>query len=343
MLVAYLDRRWSTPGELDGYAQYPEDVELIVAALRALGLRSEALDVGPTPARLEASLQPGDIVFNYVERVRGPRSEQAWYVPDVTAKLGVRCLGPSSRTLALVTDKAASKARCEQLVPTARSVLVHEPSSLRSISLESLRGPLIVKPNFEAGSRGVSDEFVLDDPAHARRKAAEQLLRFPEGVLIEEFVAGDDATVAFLESHGSYSCLPPVLYRPGQLRHSQRLMYDYEAKNAPDAREAQLRGAHAECPAAALPAAAIEELEAATVRVASALGVRAFGRVDFRLREGRPCFLEMNALPDVDATAGFGIACAGAGLRFQEALGSIVESYGLSPPGHERNRQASCT
>ena len=342
VIVTYLDRKWSVAGELDGYAQYPEDVEVIVVALRALGLRSEALDVGRTPGLLEESVQAGDILFNYVERVSDPQGEESWYVPDVAAKLGVRCLGPSSRTLALVTDKGATKRRCETLVTTARGVFVGRPSSIGSISLDTLRPPLIVKPNFEAGSRGVSDEFVLESISDVRVKVAEQLLRFPQGVLIEEFVAGEDVTVAFLQSGGSYSCLPPVLYRPGRLTESRRRMYDYAAKNAPHAREVQLRGEHAECPAA-LPRSVIAEIEAATVRTAAALGVPAFGRVDFRLSEGGPCFLEINALPDLDPTGGFAIACSAAGQSLDVVLRSILEAHGMSVSDPELSPHASWT
>jgi D-alanine-D-alanine ligase len=319
---------WSLDGELDGYAQYRENVDLLAGALRLCGHDACPFDVGPTPASLAEKLNPDVTVFNFVERVNSQRRSQSWYVPDVAGATGARYVGPSASTLALVTDKARSKAACATVLYTPPSVVVRELSSSLEDAIEALRLPVIVKPNSEAGSRGISDDMVIDSFSALRRAIVEQLRCFPLGVLVEEFIDGEDVTVGFVEIGGKCVCLPPVLYRPETLYESRHLMYDYTAKNALDYREAQRAGRHAECPAP-VPSEVAAELESATKSAAAALGVRGFGRADFRLSRGaRVQFLEMNALPDIDATAGFAIASQVAGISLDTVVRAVVDSYG---------------
>ena len=62
---------------------------------------------------------------------------------------------------------------------------------------------MIVKPNYEGSSKGIGD-----DVGRARRRASwptllpRALRAYPDGVLVEEFIAGTDITVRFLEGVG---------------------------------------------------------------------------------------------------------------------------------------------
>jgi D-alanine-D-alanine ligase len=329
MLVAYLDHRWADEDEdeLDGYAQYRENVDLVAAALQRCGHPAVPFDVGRTPRLLADALDPSITVFNFVERVNSGSGTRPWYVPDIVKAAGACYIGPSARTLARVTDKSQTKAACACVLRTPPSVAVDSLSVDLWRRIEELALPAIVKPNCEAGSRGISDAAVVDSRAELRRAIGHQLGRYPSGVLVEEFIDGDDVTVAFLEVDGDYRCLPPVLYRAQRLRPSRRRMYDYAAKNAIDHREAQLAGSHAECPAPVDPRVATE-LVSATTAAAAVLGVRGFGRADFRVsRAGEAHFLEMNALPDIDPTAGFAIASNAVGMSLDVVVQAVINSY----------------
>ena len=54
-----------------------------------------------------------------------------------------------------------------------------------------------------------------------------------------------------------------------------------------------------ECPAR-LPPAVVREVEAAALAVFDALGCRDVARLDFRVRDGVPYFLEINPLPGLN-------------------------------------------
>src|SRR4029077_4948697 len=71
--------------------------------------------------------------------------------------------------------------------------------NLSELKLDGWRFPVIVKPNFEGSSKGITQDSVVEDRQGLRRLVEKQLARFPAGVLVEEFIPGKDLTVAFLE------------------------------------------------------------------------------------------------------------------------------------------------
>ncbi len=66
--------------------------------------------------------------------------------------------------------------------------------------MNALRYPVIVKPNFEGSSKGITQDSVVEDPLRLHEVVREALSRYPAGLLVEEFVAGRDLTVPFLEA-----------------------------------------------------------------------------------------------------------------------------------------------
>jgi D-alanine-D-alanine ligase len=79
-----------------------------------------------------------------------------------------------------------------------------------------------------------------------------------------------------------------------------------------------------ECPAQ-LPAEMIAEIERAAVRAYEALGCRDFARVDFRVRGGKPYFLEANPLPGLNPLTGdIAMIATAAGLSYVDLIGRIL-------------------
>ena len=94
------------------------------------------------------------------------------------------------------------------------------------------RFPVIVKPNYEGSSKGIGDDAVVRD-AQALAEVLPQALRaYPDGVLVEEFIAGTDVTVPFLEGRGDDGVLLPVDYVVDPAARSRFNLYDYRLKSA---------------------------------------------------------------------------------------------------------------
>jgi len=299
-----------------------ETVDLVAGAVERLGHRVERIEVsGPasqTAARLEA-FGP-DLIFNTAEGRRG-RFREAFF-PALFEELGMPFTGSDAWALAVTLDKRLTKLLLLQHgVSTPRWQFVEDPQGLTP---SALRLPVIVKPNFEGSSKGITQESVVEDAGRLQSAVSEALWRYPAGVLVEEYIAGRDITVPFLEAAAEERAgvLQPTEYvideraRQGR-RHA---IYDYELKTALD-----------DYVSVRAPARLSRE-EAMRVQSAAAtafkvLGVRDLGRVDFRLGEdGHFYFLEVNPLPSLQDGADIYASAALEGLHVDGVLAAIIKS-----------------
>jgi D-alanine-D-alanine ligase len=178
----------------------PETVEFVAGLLAELGHVVVPIDAGLSVSELADALRAAapDLVFNTAEG-RAGRFREAFF-PALYDELGLAYTGSDAWTCAVTLDKRLTKlvaASCGVQTPAAGFV-----EAIADLDDLPLRTPVIVKPNFEGSSKGVGAASIAGDIATAREIAAEALCRFADGVLVEEFVAGRDVTVAFLDPHG---------------------------------------------------------------------------------------------------------------------------------------------
>src|SRR5512138_151170 len=214
-----------------------ETVESLASAIERLGHRVERIEVsGPasrTATRLEA-FGP-DLVFNTAEGRRG-RFREAFF-PALFDELGMPYTGSDAYVLALTLDKQLTKLVLAQHgVTTPRWQYVEDP---RQLQPNALRYPVIVKPNFEGSSKGITQDSVVEDPLRLHEVVQAALVRYPAGVLVEEFIVGRDVTVPFLEAAAPErrGVLQPVEYVIDEAASTTRkyAIYDYELKTKLDA------------------------------------------------------------------------------------------------------------
>ena len=312
-----------------------ETIDALTTALERLGHRVERIEVsGPasrTAARLEA--YSPDLVFNTAEGRRG-RFREAFY-PALFDELGFPYTGSDAWVLAVTLDKALTKLMLrEHGVISPRGQFIEE---LADLKLDGWRFPVIVKPNFEGSSKGITQDSIVEDRARLRALVERQLAKFPAGVLVEEYIPGKDLTVAFLEK-ASTGVLTPVEYVIDESELSKRRyrIYDYDLKSV------HYNAVNVRCPAE-LPAYVLERAQDMARRAYKALGVRDLGRIDFRVADdGQVYFIELNALPSLEPGAGIYAAAALEGLHTDGVLAKVVESavarWGLDEPRNARNK-----
>ena len=124
-------------------------------------------------ARLEA-FGP-DLIFNTAEGRRG-RFREAFF-PALFDELGMPYTGSDAYALALTLDKQLTKLVLAQHgVPTPRWQYLEDPAQLQ---VNALRYPVIVKPNFEGSSKGITQDSVVEDPVRLHEVVREALLAVP--------------------------------------------------------------------------------------------------------------------------------------------------------------------
>jgi D-alanine-D-alanine ligase len=281
----------------------PATIQALCRLLAGLGHRAIPLEVSGSFARLFARLRriAPDLVFNLAEGERGAFREAIY--PALFDQLGLPYTGSGASTLALCLDKALAKSVASAAgVPTPRAVIVHADPDAPAAHRLAL--PVIVKPNFEGSSKGITPASVIADPDRLERAIGALLLRYPEGVIVEEFVDGIDVSVAWVAGLG---LLPPIRYRYPVSGPGPFAVFDFAAKQAPERVRLEVPAALGGGPAGRLAAHAARAFEA--------LGVTGYGRADFRITErGEIWFLEMNPLPALGDPDLFAAAeAAGAG------------------------------
>jgi D-alanine-D-alanine ligase len=322
MRIAFTHNVQKSGAEDEAEFDTPETVAAITRALRALGHTVEAVDVdthvGELIRRLE-SFGP-DLVFNTAEGRKG-RHREAFY-PALFEELGLPYTGSDAYTCAVTLDKRLSKqVVAERGVTTPRSVFVTHAGA----ALPGLRFPVIVKPNFEGSSKGISQDSVVEDPSALRARLEVVLGQYPAGCLIEEFIVGKDVVVPYLEaaSPATGGVLAAGEYKINEAITGPRRfsIYDYKLKTEQcDAVEV--------CLPAELSEAAAAKLREQAKAVYEALDVRDLGRIDFRVTpEGEPYFIEVNALPSLEPGATIYEAARLVGLESVEAvLDAVIRS-----------------
>jgi D-alanine-D-alanine ligase len=240
---------------------------------------------------------PGVLVFNIAEGVSGGRNREA-VVPALCELMGIPYTGSDAATLSIALDKALSKRVLRQHGILTPEFQVME--SGRERLSPKLRFPLIVKPNQEGSSKGVSAQVsVVDDEESLRAVVRDLLDRYRQPALVEDYIAGREFTVGLLGDKRP-RVLPAmeIIFRD---RGNERPVYDYQIKQEWE------KHVYYECPAKLTPGE-LKAIERTTRETFAALDCRDVARVDLRMNgRGDIYVLEVNPLPGL--TPGYSDLC----------------------------------
>jgi D-alanine-D-alanine ligase len=269
----------------DSQAEFdePETIEAILRALRSGGCEPFVLDASDDfPRRLRQTAP--DIVFNIAEGVSG-RGREA-QIPAILDYYGVPYTGSDAAALSVALDKALTKRIAAGAGIATPEFRLIEPGSA---DFGGMVFPVLLKPNAEGSSKGISDVCVAESPARLKELAA--AAQPGEGGLIaERYIDGREFTVGLLGNGGQLRVFEPmeIIYR--KLRGGYRV-YSYEVKRS------YRDYISYKCPPE-LPDEALRRLKDDAAAIYRLLGCRDFARVDFRMSaEGKIYFIEINPLP----------------------------------------------
>jgi D-alanine-D-alanine ligase len=300
-----------------------EEMEDIKVALDSLGYRTAIFNVSSDIYRMIDHLKEDrpDLVFNLVEAVEN-ESLQEMNVAGLYELLKIPFTGAGP--LALGT--ALNKPRMKELlashgVRTPRHYLFH-PSSRITIPGD-MTFPLIVKPEHEDGSVGISDSSVVFTASELRKRVRFVFEEFEQAALVEQYIDGREFNVAIL-GHRDPLILPISEIDFSGLTPDLNKIVSYEAKWMHGT--VAYDGTQGVCPAQ-LSVQQERVLKETALRCFHLVGCRDYARVDFRMTDdGEIYVLEVNPNPDISDDAGFARSARAHGLSFQEIVGTIVKS-----------------
>lgn len=308
------------PGDPDDlFEEYdPEEtIASIQGAIEACG--HDVLRLGGGREFLEKILSaPVDFVFNISEGKGTFRSREG-QVPSVLEMLGIPYSFSDPLTLGISLDKALTKRMVADAgVAVPPGWMLRAPRDLEELLASAPRFPLFAKPAYEGSSKGVRNSSLVRTPEELRAEVERTLGGYRQPVLVEGFVAGDEYTVAVL-GNDPPAAVAAMRIRP-QKGPAPDFVYSVEVK-----RDWRNQAAYDVPPP--LSGEALGRLYDSAVRAFTAIGCRDVSRVDFRIRDGVPVFLEINPLPGLSPVYGdICLATRGMGIPYEELVRRILDA-----------------
>lgn len=265
-----------------------------------------------------------DIVFNIAEGTTG-RGREA-QVPAILNFLGIPFSGSDETTLCLALDKALTKRFLSTLnITTPAYQLIKTPEFKLDTALHF---PLIVKPDSEGSSKGISDLAIVDSEEQLYSLINRNFKLYGQPMLAEEYIKGREFTVGILGNGNDMRVFEPleIIYLKED-RESR--IYSYNVKRN------YKKYIQYSCPPL-LDAVTTQKMKDMAAKIYMALDCRDFSRIDFRLSEdGIIYFIEINPLPGLaPGYSDFPMLAEFCGMDYQtlvvNVLNSALKRYGMN-------------
>lgn len=221
-----------------------------------------------------------DIVISTVWSGTDSRNRRT-FLPAVCEAYGITYVGADAYAQALCADKVLSKKYCSQHgIPSAKSITLISRQDYGLLS--SLSYPIVIKPNFEGGSIGISDTNIVDS-LHDAIDLADRLLREYNIIIAEEYLAGQEVAACIVGTSGHIELFEIVKICLDGTDYFEHRILGFESKKGKQAKQERIVITEN------APEDVIRRLKALFID----LGKVDFMRIDGRIKDGQFSLLEL--------------------------------------------------
>ncbi|MBT9505326.1 D-alanine--D-alanine ligase [Rhodoferax sp.] len=306
--MSRIDQNFGKVAVLTGGASAEREVSLmsgqgVLQALRSQGVDAHAFD----PAQRDLSELKRDGFARCFIALHGRFGEDGT-VQGALELLGIPYTGSGVMASSIAIDKVMTKRiwRSEGL-PTPAWHQVDGAAATR-LAFAELGSPMIVKPAREGSTIGLTKVTAADQCEAAYVLAAQH----DTEVLCEQFISGDEVTIAVLGSGATAKALPVIrIVAPGG-------NYDYQNKYFNDTTQYLVP--------CGLPAGEEAHIQDIVLKAYRVLGCRGWARADVMIdaRTRKPYLLEINTSPGMTGHSLVPMAAKAAGLSYPELCVEIL-------------------
>lgn len=288
-------------GDPEKYSLEPQKISNEVPDLWAVRKRRKDQSgayFGPNVLQI---CRQSDLVFIALHGANGENGK----VQATFDLLGIEYTGCDYFSSAVSSNKSVAKQLLAQAgVPVPNGYCIYKHQEAMDPEEAGLSYPVIVKPN--NGGIGLGISVANDKVSYA--KAINEAFRWENEIIVEEYVIGREFAVGTIDGKP----LPVIEVLPLATKNKEMGM--------------SLRGETVQkCPAD-IPAKLADQLRETAQKVVSILGVLAYGKVDFIVREdGSFVCLECDSLPQLYQDAHLVLEAKEAGMSFGDLCEKIME------------------
>lgn len=248
-----------------------------------------------------------DYVFSLLNRA--PYRGSEIFTSAICEYYNIPYLGARPHTRAVADDKYLSKIIASRLGVLTTKTKIYHPNSKRH-EAPNFTGPYIAKPRSGAASKHLSEDCIQDCWSDLG-KIVDRLLSLGDDVIVEEFVAGTNASLPVIAGKHLDMLPPYILWSP---KKGQLVTYEQKRKIEKNLkREIETNQKN------------IDAMNFAAQRLYKALEPVDYFRLDFRIpSKGLPVFLEMNICCNISSTSGFTFSALNTGLSHERMIKKIL-------------------
>ena len=298
-----------------------KDVQEVYEALKKNGHNPVYVRLdGTRESLIDLARSQTDILFNLVESFAGDDSQDT-NIAGYLELLDRRFTGAGSSGLYLAQDKnLAKKIFTFHGIHTPYFTTVYRGRIEHS---HDIQFPVIVKPAREDGSIGIQFGAVCTSIKELMERIDYIQAEFDSPALIEEYIEGRELYVGVLGNEKPQA-LPVVELDLSQLPEGTPKIAGSEVKWEEDT---QAYKATKPFFPEDLDEATVTRLQETAVQAFTALQLRDYGRIDFRLAsDGAIHVLEVNPNPYLLSSAEFSLAAKQSGRSYHELIAEIVDA-----------------
>ena len=151
-------------------------------------------------------------------------------IPSICEAYNIKYVGADTYTQIICQDKEMSKQICKKYgIKTANYQLIKDKDNLNLLNF--LKYPIVIKPNFEGGSIGISQKNLVYNFNDAEKMTLFLLETFNQPILAEEFIDGEEISILIIDKKQKIDMIEAtVLYDTTNTLNLTKILYDFELK-----------------------------------------------------------------------------------------------------------------
>lgn len=234
-------------------------------------------------------------------------------VPSICESYDIKYVGADPYVHLLSQDKQLSKYICSQYnIHGARDILIRNINELTQEL--PIKYPVIVKPNQEGGSNGISEKSIAFEYSTVYQLSDYILKHFNQPVLIEEYIEGREICITIAGQNGKIDVLEADEIIIENISENAYPIFGYEAKKIKSTAWHRTPATHLLEP----------EIKKNVVNLFNSLGKVDILRVDGKIANNTFSLLELTPDVHLGTTASIAYDFELAGYSYKEMLSKLV-------------------
>lgn len=222
-------------------------------------------------------------------------------------------------TVALMRNKFFSKEAVKSMKYNVPDGILIDRYTDKQKAISNIRQyPVIVKPNSEGSSVGITDESVVFSERDLIDRVCELSEQFEE-ILVEQYIEGTDFTVLIFGNPTNYEMVEALVYKTGGKLSQSKAIRSLSNK-AKHGSERFLMEEY-------YPPEIVQCVKDESIRIFEHFGARDRARIDYRITDnGEIYFLEINADPSISPIADAGAIGKYRNIGFEGVVSAYIQA-----------------